>query len=365
MSAETAPVLDPTRSAVSQASTVLARREGEMARAVGRGLLAALRRIEREAPAGRPRIGRNTRLKQSLVRLGQDPFLSFPAQDLARMGERGQVPSVRAQFLGFFGAFGALPLNWTEEVLRWFESGDGSFAAFTDIFAARFQELFFRVWSDARAITQFDHRDDRFTAFLQAFTGTATPDSYPDQALPATSRAYLAPFAIGRVKSPVKLRQMLSVHFGAGLRVEVEEMVPTWLRIEPEARSALGLQCAGLGRNLHLGAQVRSIGEKITIHLHVPDMVQFNHMLPGAQGHAELRDLVRWYLGVVTEVDVALWLPKPQIMPAVLGQSTRIGWMACIAPDPGRPEQQVHATRYTLSLPDGDQTPPRPQGIAA
>src|SRR5690606_2734290 len=44
-----------------------------------RGWLATLRRIERETHG--PRIGRNARLAQEAVRLGQDPFLAFPAED--------------------------------------------------------------------------------------------------------------------------------------------------------------------------------------------------------------------------------------------------------------------------------------------
>ncbi|MFY1709532.1 type VI secretion system baseplate subunit TssG [Tritonibacter scottomollicae] len=362
MTVETADRSPPKASAEPGWSDI---REREAAAAQGHGFLALLRRIEREAPDGSPRIGRNARLAQSLVRLGQDPFLSFPLQDLARVGLRkttgaGSIPSVRAQFMGFFGAFGALPLSWTEEVARWFESGDDSFTAFADIFAARFQELFFRVWSNARPITQFDHRDDRFSIWLQAFSGTGTPEGAKTSDVPALTRAWLAPLSAGRVKSPVKLRQMLELCFGAGIGVQIEEMVPTWLRLEDGAQTRMGLGCSRLGADIHLGAQVRTITSKICIHLHLPDMEQYHRFLPGAEGHQELSDLCLWYLGRTFEVDVALWLPEPKLAPAVLGETTQLGWMACIAPDAEKRGQMVRGCRFALLSDDDDdmmQTP--------
>lgn len=325
-------------------------REAQEQAVQGIGLLALLRQMERHA-GDRPRIGRNARLRDALVALGQDPFLSFPNTDLARVDLNRATPLVRAQFLGFYGAFGALPLNWTEEVRRWFDAGDESFVRFTDIFAARFQELFFRAWSDARAITQFDHpTDDRFQSYILSLLGIGTPafrDRNPDS-LSDTVKLRLAPLASGRIKSPVRLRQMLQVHFGQAARIKVEEMAAAWLEFEPDALSQVGMQGATLGQNVHLGSRVRSIGEKIRLHLEVPTLAAYNRFLPGEADHAQLRDLVFWYLGQAFEIEVVLWLPEPQVLPAVLGQTTRLGWMACIAPDPGNPDHRVEATHYRL-----------------
>lgn len=316
----------------------------------GVGLFAVLRDLERRA-GDKPRIGKNLRLHDALVRLGQDPFLAFPGTDLARIDLEASPPMLRAQFLGFFGAFGALPLNWTEEVQRWFREGDESFVAFTDIFAARFQELFYRAWADARAITQFDHpTDDRFQSYLLSMTGTGTPSFRNRDASPDNIKLRLVPLAGGRVKSPVRLRQMLQVHFGDNAQFEIEEMVPSWLEFERDALSQVGLSGATLGRDIHLGSRARSIGETIRIHVRVPTLSAYDRFLPGGQDHAHLRDITFWYLGQAYDIEVVLWLPKPQVTPAVLGQSTRLGWMACVAPTPGDPNHMTRTTRYRLQI---------------
>lgn len=341
----------------ARSAAALIRHETEAAAAQGVGLFALLRQLERHG-ADRPRIGRNTRLRDALVRLGQDPFLAFPASDLARLDDGARAPRVRAQFLGLFGAFGALPLNWTEEVRRWFDAGDESFVAFTDIFVARFQELFFRAWSDAQPITQFDHPDDRFQTWLMALLGTGTPALRGRGTLSDTVRLRLAPLALGRVKSPVRLRQMLQLHFDGTARVSIEEMLPSWLEFEPDARSQLGLQCSLLGRDMHLGERVQALGQKIRIHLHLDANSAYDRFLPGGPDHADLRDIVFWYLGQRFEVETALWLPHPELRPAQLGRTGTLGWMACLAPEAGDDRRApVRVTVFRLEPPEPPAAP--------
>ena len=322
--------------------------ETQGAAAQGLGLFATLRDLERRA-GERPRIGKNLRLREALVTLGQDPYLAFPDTDLARADLSAVPPMLRAQFLGFFGAFGALPLNWTEEVRRWFDDGDDSFVAFTDIFATRFQELFYRAWSDAQAITQFDHpSDDRFQTYLLSVTGIGSPAFRDRDQVSDTVKLRVASLAGGRVKSPVRLKQMLQVHFDGRATIDVEEMIPSWLEFEPDSLSCLGMQGATLGRNVHLGSRARSIGEKIYLHVRVPTLEAYDRFLPGGPDHTHLRDLTFWYLGQAFDIEVCLWLPQPEVSPAILAQTTRLGWMACIAPDPGNPDHMTRTTRFRL-----------------
>ena len=328
-----------------------ARHERQEQAAQGLGLFATLRALERSADT-KPRIGKNLRLHDALVKLGQDPYLAFPDMDLARVDMQAMPPMIRAQFLGFFGAFGALPLNWTEEVERWFRDGDDSFVAFTDIFATRFQELFFRAWSDARALTQFDHpTDDRFQTYLLSMTGTGAPAFRDRDATPDCIKLRLVPLAAGRIKSPTRLRQMLQVHFDQRAGIEVEEMVPSWLEFQPDALSQMGRVNATLGQDLHLGSRARSIGEMIRLHVRAPTLAAYDRFLPGGPDHAALRDITFWYLGQAYEIEVVLWLPQPEISPAILGATTRLGWMACIAPDRENPNHMTRTTRYRL-VPD-------------
>lgn len=319
-----------------------------------RGWLATLRRIERETHG--PRIGRNARLAQEAVRLGQDPFLAFPAEDFtpprdAAPGPAGLPRQMRTPLFGLFGPFGALPLTTTEEVARWLAAGDAAFTDFADIFAARFIQLHFRAWSDAHPISQHDRPDDdRFQAWVGAVAGVATPAFRGHDGLPDTARLPLVALFGGRVRSPVRLRQMIATHLGVSVRVE--EHVPGWLDFEADDRSRLGARGA-LGRDTFLGARLCSVNETIRLHVRTNSLAEYRRMLPGAPGAVRLAEIVFWYLGKLVDVEVALSLPADQVEGAQLGVSANLGWLAALprrsAAD-APPDTMVEAARFRLYL---------------
>ena len=307
------------------------------------GFLAHLRELERAAP-GNPPIGRNRRLKDETVRIGQDPSLAFPAGDFAPP----RADALRAQVMGLFGPQGPLPLNTTEEVARWLDGGDDSFVAFTDILSTRFLQLFFRAWSDSHAITQYDHpTEDRFTRYVAAVAGVGTPAFRDHDGLPDIARLPMVSLFGGRVRCPVRLRQMIETHLR--IEVAVEEHVPLWMEFEPGDTSALGRQGCALGRDMYLGARVQSVNDKIALHLSARSLAEYDRYLPGQHGYRRLVDIVFWYLGRSMVVEVALSLPASEVGRTSLGQAGRLGWMAAlsVAPDTA-PDVMVQAARFTL-----------------
>ncbi len=303
------------------------------------GFLALLREMERENPR-KPRIGRNTTLAEETVRLGQDPFLAFPHANISHFEEReGRAPRLLTRFLGYFGPQGALPLNITGEVMQWHvRYRDDAFARFADIFSARFQELFFRAWSDARAITQFDHEaDDRFRLYVGAFQGLATPASEGRGPVSDLARLPLTGLILGRVKSPVRLRQMLQVLLR--MPVTVDEHVPAWLSFETSDHSLLGTQAARLGHDCRLGARVQGVNEKINVRVQTGSLAEYESFLPGGTGFARLCDLAFRYLGHEVDVDILPALPSrcvKGIRFGNTGQGAALGWTAWLAPSVGR-----------------------------
>ena len=298
-----------------------------------------------------PRIGRSTTIAEEAAIIGQDPFLAFPDSDLSdiRKSENGK-PDFRNQIIGFFGPHGALPLNTTEEVLRWAQSGDLAFVKFTDIFATRFQQLFFRAWSDARAITQFDHADDdRFARFVASLLGIGTPAWADRGKVSDINRLSVASLGIGRVKSPVKLRQMLRYDLKA--EISIQEHVPSWINFETDSLNQLGLRGSSLGRDLFVGGRAQTINDKITIHVRAATLAEYRTFLPGGDAHLRLVDIVNGYLGRSVEVDVALLLPADAFAPAVVGQTAELGWMAAMPPKPPPPPgTYLQGAKYTLNI---------------
>lgn len=315
------------------------------------GLFALLRRLERQNPH-KPRIGRNDRLSEEIVTIGQDPSLDFAVSDLSgfRTGAEGRH-HVRSNVLGFFGPQGALPLNTTEEVLRWSTVGDRSFVGFADIFAARFLQLFFRGWSDSHAISQFDHpAKDRFQYYVGALGGVGTAAFRARDSISDVRRTYLVSLHASRVKSAVRLRQLIETHLGAS--VTVREHQSSWIDFEPGDQNRLGQRGSSLGRSLFLGARMRSVNERITLDIRAKSLADYRRYLPGGDGHAQLADLVFWFLGKVTDVTITLALPASEIPPAQLGKTTELGWMAALAPAPPDPKatapQFVQVANFSL-----------------
>ncbi|MCK0122303.1 type VI secretion system baseplate subunit TssG [Loktanella sp. F6476L] len=320
--------------------------DGRDLRAIG--YLNYLRQLERKNP-DKPRIGKNATLAQEIVRIGQDPSMSFPEADFSRIDDhRSGKPSARNAFLGFFGGHGAMPLDQTEEVYRWAMMGDMAYVEFTDIFATRFQQLYFRAWSDGRAITQFDHPgDDRFGRALGSLVGIGTQAYTGRDDLHDINKLALAPLSVGRVKSPVKLQQMLEQDMGAD--VHVEEFVPTWVIFEPDNHSMLGQNGSTLGRDMVLGGRAQSVQDKIQINIATKSNAEYRSFLPGGESHARLESIVAWYLGMSCEMEVVLTLPADAVEPAVLGKSAELGWMAALPPaQPYAIDEKIKGATYAL-----------------
>lgn len=310
------------------------------------GLFALLRQLEREH-ADQPRIGQSQTLQQEYVTLGQDPFLAFPDADITHL-EKGAKTDIRTPVMGFFGPQGALPLNTTEEVKRWVDGGDESFVKFCDIFNERFVQLFFRSWSDAHAISQFDMPEkDRFQGFVGALSGVGTRAFRGRDSIPDVFKTSMVALHANRVKSPVRLRQMIEHHLHAEVRVV--EHVSTWLDFEDSDQNRMGLQGATLGRDMFLGAKLQSVSERIELHIRTRSLKDYRRYLPGGDAHANLADIVFWYLGKTMEVGVSLSLPSSEVPGAQLGKSVELGWMAAVEPstDADGPEF-VAVARYTL-----------------
>jgi type VI secretion system protein ImpH len=311
------------------------------------GFLAFMRVMERKG-RGNPRIGKNSTLREETVSVGQDPSLAFPESDISGIELGGKRPQIRNNILGFFGPQGALPLNTTEEVKRWVDRGDRAFVGFTDLFATRFLQLFFRAWSDVRAITQFDHETgDRFRGYLAAFVGMGTPTFQNRDVLPDINKVSLAPLALGRVRSPKRLQQMLALDLNAD--VQVEEHVLSWMNLEPDNHNRLGQTGSSLGRDMYLGARVPTVSDKIRLNLRTRTLKEYRDFLPGGALHDRLVALVRWYLGQSVDVDVSLSIPATEMPGAILGRSTEIGWIANLSPPKDR-TGMIPGASYALAL---------------
>lgn len=309
---------------------------------------AALRELERSAP-DKPKIGQSAVPEEDVVTLGQSPFLEFPASNLENyQSGRHDIPNIRTRFLGFFGPQGALPLSTTIEALTWENQLDASFARFTDIFANRFQQLFFRAWADARPIVHHDRpASDRFFAYVGSMAGVGTPPYRNRDTVDDIAKVGFAGLVGAQVKSAGRLKQLLRGVFS--IEVHVEERIGNWLMFEPDDRTAIGMQGAVLGQDSFVGTRAYSINDKIRIRISASTLDQYRAFLPSGARFENLVDLVFFYIGHHSDFDVELGLKAELAPPVQLGRSGELGWTSWIAPKRPRAGEVIFFTDARFS----------------
>ena len=291
-----------------------------------------LRHLERTYKDS-PRISDSAARREEYVQFGQDPYMEFPASNLARAVQGDNQPlKLFVKFLGLLGPQGALPLATTEEAYHFVLAQDDAFARFLDVFNNRFIQLFFRAWADSRPIVQHDRpAADRFVAYIGSAIGLG---SRPYQNLDSVPDAVKLGFA-GLLGSQVKCASRLA---GAvcgmfNVRAEVDEFVGTRLVIEPAEWTHLGEGYSTLGQDALLGRSIFSVQDKIRIRIFVRDLAQYLRFLPSGDLCEPLADLVFFYNGDQLDWDTELAIPSGAVEPIKLGRFGQLGWTSWMAPN--------------------------------
>jgi type VI secretion system protein ImpH len=310
-----------------------------------------LRQFERAFP-DKPRIGDSATLEQEFLLLGQEPYMAFPASNVAALKQDAhQRHRLLVRFLGLLGPQGALPLATTEDASQWSEMRDDSFARFLDILNHRFLQLFYRAWADARPVAQRDRpQTDRFAAYVGSPVGLASPAMQNRDSIDDYAKLGLAGLMGPKVKSASRVKSMVGFLFD--VKVEIEEFVGTWLEIEPGDRMRLGEAGSALGQDTLIGSSTYTVSDKFRIHIFVRDLEQFEIFLPSGKVCEKLADLIFFYLGDLPLYEVQLTLPTRAVRPMSLGAFGQLGWTSWVMrpPDPDDPgarrDTRFHPAEY-------------------
>ncbi|MFS8036532.1 type VI secretion system baseplate subunit TssG [Xanthobacter sp. AM11] len=304
-----------------------------------------LRRLER-VHASQPRIGQSAALREEFLRLGQNPYLAFPASNLEAVtrDEAGRF-HILVRFLGLLGPQGALPLSTTAEALGWVEMRDDAYPRFLDIFNHRFLALFFRAWADARPIAQHERpEEDRFGDYVGCVIGIGRPFYRGLDTVPDAQKLAYAGLMGPAAKSAVRLEFLLAGVLGLAARVE--EFVGSRLTMEEADRTRLGRANATLGTDAMIGSGVFTVSDKIRIRVSTRNLAEYERLLPRGDLAVPLADLVLFYLGETTDWDLELALPEREVPAARLGRSGLLGWTSWLAPRAAAPEGAERADAH-------------------
>lgn len=301
----------------------------------------AVRRIEARHPE-LPRVGHARQTSAEAVRIYQATEMDFAATTLETIGGQGDYTEIRQRFFGLLGPHGPMPYHWTEHVRGQVRHDhDATTESFLNIFNHRMATLFYRAWASSRGVVQRDRpEEDRFHDYLSALTGAWESDDTRQARGDAEAgdgshelRAHFVGRFAGQRRNAEGLRAVLSTALAAA--VEVQQFTLQHLRLAPEDLTILrsqatpGQQQLGgpgvLGRSAVLGRSVPDRSTKITVVIGPLQHNRFADLVPGGRQHAELRRLIRSYLGDGLNCRVVLSVVAEAAEPIALGNSGQLG----------------------------------------
>jgi type VI secretion system protein ImpH len=306
---------------------------------------AVLRHLERKHK-DLPRISDSAARRDEFVQLGQDPFMDFPASNLARVVQGDNRPlKIFVKYLGLLGPQGALPLATTEEAHHNVIERDDAFPRFLDVFNHRFIQLFFRAWADSRPIVQHDRPDlDRFVAYIGSAIGVGSAPYQDLDSVPDAAKLGYAGLLGAQAKCASRLAGAIRGLFK--VEAEIEEFVGTRLVIEAAEWTILGARHNVLGDDALLGRSIFSVQDKIRIRIFTNSLAQYIRFLPTGDLCEPLADLVFFYNGEQLAWDAELAIPAGAAEPIRLGRFGQLGWTTWMSPNWTLAEAFRHDARF-------------------
>jgi type VI secretion system protein ImpH len=297
------------------------------------------------------------------IRVRPNMSLGFPDTDIDRIEALpdGAGWRVTANFFGLYGVASPLPIFYSEDLLDDAREGHRARREFLDIFHHALYPQLFLAWRKYRLpLRAAEERDPAALGTLYAFAGLGLAPQR--QKLPRASHLlrHLGLFAM-HTRSALGLQTLLADAL-APAHVSIEPCVLQQLPIPAGQRLRLGRQAHALGEDSHLGTRIEDSDNLLRVSLSALPASLFQQLLPGAEGYAQLRFLIRFYLTRPLQVDVSLSLARGARRGVQLGARgasqdawCRLGldtWLG--AGDEGA---AGGAATVTLRLPQGMPTP--------
>ena len=292
-------------------------------------LFQAMRRIEQAFP-DKPRLGDAVRPVEEPFRFAQEASLTFAPAPVAGFvrSEDGALPRLVQRVFGFLGPNGALPIHLTEYAReRLLYNGDRTFGRFLDMLLHRFGLFFYRAWARTQPVVALDRPDDApIVRHIGALFGMIEPATRRRDALGDFPKLFFAGRLSRSVRDADGLEAWLTLQFGGPVRVD--QFQGHWMSLGREERSRLRRDGqSAVGRGAVLGKAVWDVQHKFRIAIGPLGWERFAALLPDGQPLAQLRALVRQYVGFEFAWDLRLILKRDDVPTWTLagGRDRRIG----------------------------------------
>lgn len=285
------------------------------------------------AASGR-RVGGDTRAADEPVRFHAADGMRHPDTEIVALKRADDAAplAMTVGFMGLTGPMGVMPDHYTDLAVERRRARDEALGRFLDLFNHRAISLFYRAWAKYRLPVAFaeggGNLHDPFSRALAAVAGLArTPG---DPALLAAA----GPLS-RRVRSAGALRRLVAATLA--LPVEVIEMRPRWITIEPSERTRLSAcgngQYAQLGVSAVAGERACDVAGRFRLRIGPLDLATFRAFFTPGGLRERLTETVRFAVGATVDFDIQLVLQGQAVCPVRLGDTEpattlgRDGWL--------------------------------------
>lgn len=276
-----------------------------------------------------PRVGCSRFRQEDVVRFRQNVSLAFAPSAIAgyERPDHGRPASLSINCFGLLGPNGPMPLYLTEYVRnRLRNSGDGTLAAFLDVFNHRMVSLFYRAWASCQQTVSFDRAgDDRFLFYLGSLFGIGSEAFRDRDALADIAKIHYS----GRFACPTKnaegLQAILEDYFK--VTFEITQFVGQWLEFPEEYHCRLGgsAETGTMGETLVMGSRFLECQQKFRLRAGPMSFDFYQRLLPRGESLRRLVAIVRNYASDVYAWELQLVLKAEEIPQTCLGKLGRVG----------------------------------------
>ncbi|APG19805.1 hypothetical protein A3780_20390 [Kosakonia radicincitans] len=253
--------------------------------------------------------------------------LAFPVNDINKVEKRGNGEYIVS--VGFFGLYGVsspLPVFYTEQLIEEAQRGEHAARQFTDLIHKVTYSLLNSAWRRNKIFFRFHEiNDDAIHYFLDTFTGLRL---YPYPSIvPSTIRKHLLGYAglfFRHITSSSALRSLIT-NFISDVSVEINTLVRRVVPVPQDQQWRLGRKCAptapygGPPVLAYLGSEVEDYTGAVQILLSAQTAHAYASLMPGGNRERMLRDILRFFIGDMPEIQINISLRASSVPSSALG----------------------------------------------
>ncbi|HEX8446841.1 MAG TPA: type VI secretion system baseplate subunit TssG [Sphingomonas sp.] len=279
-------------------------------------------------------LGDDTRAPDEPIRFHAADGMRHPVAEITDIARKHPDAAIdmTVAFMGLTGPSGVMPDHYSDLVVERRRARDEGFGQFLDLFNHRTLSLFYRAWAKYRLPVRFGEVDasgqpaDPFARALAAIAGLSGAGGDP-RLLP------MAGALSRRVRSAGALRRVLTALYD--LPIEILEMRPRWIRIDPDERSRLGSArpgaFSGLGTDGVIGTTALDLTGRFRVRIGPLDLPTFRSFFTPDGPRHQLTRTIALAVGGAVDFDLQLVLRGDAVpglrlsdpaRPAHLGQNS-------------------------------------------